>query len=217
MPESLTDLERAVLDYLVDYLRRNTYQPSIREIGRTFSIKSTKTVSEILHSLALKGYIERDASRSRGVRVLGLAMDGRTVSVPSYGVNGPDGGPPESTLELDRRLAGAAGTFCVSMPDDAMAADGIRRKDLLLVEPVSAAVLEEGDLVLAHVAGGDVVRRVATREDRRVLEGARADQPLIDMTRSDVRVSGRVIGVVRQLRVPHRSPVKPADPAGFAS
>jgi repressor LexA len=216
MPESLTDLERAVLDYLVDYLRRNTYQPSIREIGRTFAIKSTKTVSEILQSLALKGYIERDASRSRGVRVLGLAMDGRTVSVPAYGARGPGGGPPEEAFELDRKLAGATGTFCVSMPNDAMAGEGIRSKDLLLVEPVADAVLEEGDLVLAHAAGNTVVRRLAVREGRRVLVSTR-DQPALDVAGEDVSISGRVIGVVRQLRVPHRSPVLPADQAGSAS
>jgi repressor LexA len=84
MPKPLNDLERRVLDYVVEYLRNNTYQPSIREIGREFSIKSTKTVSELLQSLAVKGWIERDPSRSRGVRLLGVEMRARTVSVPLY-------------------------------------------------------------------------------------------------------------------------------------
>ncbi|HEX5521520.1 MAG TPA: hypothetical protein VFX29_07465, partial [Longimicrobiaceae bacterium] len=64
MPDRLTKLERRILDYMVDYLKRNTYQPSIREIGKRFNIKSTKTVSEHLQALADKGFIERDASRS---------------------------------------------------------------------------------------------------------------------------------------------------------
>jgi repressor LexA len=72
MPKPLTSLERRILDFIVEYLRRNTYQPSIREIGSRFGIKSTKTVSEYLQSLADKGWIERDSSRSRGVRVIGL-------------------------------------------------------------------------------------------------------------------------------------------------
>ncbi len=41
MPKPLTSLERRILDYLVEYLRQNTYQPSIREIGKRFGIKST--------------------------------------------------------------------------------------------------------------------------------------------------------------------------------
>jgi SOS-response transcriptional repressor LexA len=53
MSASLTDIERKILDYMVHYLRSNTYQPSIREIGERFGIKSTKTVSEHPHT----GYI----------------------------------------------------------------------------------------------------------------------------------------------------------------
>src|SRR3712207_9577286 len=62
-----------------------SYQPSIREIGKRFGIKSTKTVSEHLQSLADKGYIERDASRSRGVKILGMNLAPGVLNVPMYG------------------------------------------------------------------------------------------------------------------------------------
>ena len=57
----------------------------MREIGKRFRIKSTKTVSDLLHSLARKGYIERDPSRSRGVQLLGYQGSRRTQPVPFYG------------------------------------------------------------------------------------------------------------------------------------
>src|SRR5437764_15433990 len=85
MPESLTAVERRVFHYLIDFLSENTFQPSIREIARKFHIKSTKTVSDLLQSLERKGYIERDASRSRGVRLLGYAGGGKTQPIPFYG------------------------------------------------------------------------------------------------------------------------------------
>src|SRR5512146_1368679 len=85
MPAPLTLLEQQVYHYLIDFLAQNTYQPSIREIAREFHIKSTKTVSDLLHALATKGYIERDESRSRGVRLLGFAAAGATQPVPYYG------------------------------------------------------------------------------------------------------------------------------------
>src|SRR5215210_3778524 len=85
MTETLTSLERRVYHYLIDFLAENTYQPSIREIGRRFRIKSTKTVSDILQALAQKGYIERDPSRSRGVRILGYHGTGGTQPVAYYG------------------------------------------------------------------------------------------------------------------------------------
>src|SRR5688500_225675 len=143
MPRPLTSLERRILDFIVEYLRRNTYQPSIREIGSRFGIKSTKTVSEYLQSLADKGWIERDSSRSRGVRVIGLDMHANTVTVPNFETDSAD-----DSLEIDRRIAGGAGTFMLSVGSDTSAAEGIRAGDLVLVEPVSISEIEEGDLVV---------------------------------------------------------------------
>ena len=48
MLEPLTNVERKVYHYLIDFLSENTYQPSVRDIGAKFRIKSTKTVSELL-------------------------------------------------------------------------------------------------------------------------------------------------------------------------
>jgi repressor LexA len=218
MPEQLTDLERRVLDFLVDYLRRNTYQPSIREIGRRFNIRSTKTVSELLQSLADKGWIERDPSRSRGVRLLGVTMNPETVTVPHYGpaaitrARAPDDGVLEA-FELDRKLAGTSGTFMVAMEGDSLVSDGIRDGDLLVVDPVAAERVEDGDIVVARVDGRRTVRRVwhnsrdsllhsghRARSHERVREGA---EPVYE---------GRVTSIVRRLRDPSASAPDAARP-----
>ncbi|MEJ2504605.1 MAG: hypothetical protein P8177_15060, partial [Gemmatimonadota bacterium] len=116
MPKPLTTLERDVLDWLIEYVRLHTYQPSIREIGAQFEIKSTKTVSELLQSLASKGWIERSASRSRGVRLLGLDLEADVVSVPFIDVHLADSAiaDPLDNLTLDRRIAGTSASFLVS-------------------------------------------------------------------------------------------------------
>ena len=184
MPKLLSNLERRILDFIVDYLRRNTYQPSIREIARRFGIKSTKTVSEYLQSLADKGWIERDPSRSRGVRVIGLDMSAVTVTVPHYERLNGNGDQPVSKLELDRQLAGGAGSFIVALGADAEAPAGLRAGDLLIVEPVTADELEQGDLAVFRGSAGTTVREWAV---------AAAD------ARS---LSGRVLSVIRRVREP---------------
>jgi repressor LexA len=193
MPEPLTDLERRVLEYLVQYLRSNTYQPSIREIGREFALKSTKTVSELLQSLADKGWIERDPSRSRGVRLLGLQLQPDAVSVPLYAEpeHSPVGG-----LILDRQL-GRTGTYLLGMPDALLAGIGILRGDLLFVEPVKAAELGHGDIVCARLGTTLVVRRLTKIPDGAVLEGAGAAAPI---PLAGVAVHGRVTGLIRRLQ-----------------
>ena len=198
MPQPLTELERRVLDYLIEYLRRNTYQPSIREIGREFSIKSTKTVSELLQSLADKGWIERDPSRSRGVRLHGVDTSADSVAVPV--VADVDGGEAES-LVLDRRIVGAAGAFLFVMHGNHLQAHGVWERDLVLVEPVAASAIQEGDLVLIRDAHGAEVRRCSRGGAELVLEPTAADErPLTLSGRQMAAVQGRVSGVVRRLR-----------------
>jgi repressor LexA len=183
MPKPLNSLERRILDYIVDYLRRNTYQPSIREIARRFGIKSTKTVSEYLHSLAAKGWIERDPSRSRGVRVLGMEMDAETVTVAHYEQLNGTGDAPVSSLALDRQLVGGAGSFMVALGPHDEAPDGMRAGDLLIVEPVPAAELEAGDLAVLRSARGTMVRPWQNGDNA-------------------AAVSGRVLSVIRRVREP---------------
>jgi repressor LexA len=210
MPKPLTELERRVLDYVIEYLRKNTYQPSIREIGREFSIKSTKTVSELLQSLADKGWIERDPSRSRGVRLHGVDMTATTVAVPL--LTDVDG-PPADHYALDRRLAGGAGAFLFEMSGSHLDAFGILAADLLVVEPVDPETIRSGDLLLVRDGTQSDVRRCTRGDSELVLEpSADGGAPVTLKGRQLGAVLGRVTGVVRRLRrqVNHARPAAAA-------
>jgi repressor LexA len=185
MPKPLSNLERRILDFIVEYLRRNTYQPSIREIGSRFGIKSTKTVSEYLQSLADKGWIERDSSRSRGVRVIGLDMHPSTVTVSQEG--------EETKYELDRQIAGGAGTFMLSVGESSP--EGINEGDLVVVEPVPVSEIEDGDFVVLGGDRGTTVRRTARQGQKLVFEPGSQEVPI-------AQVRGRATSVVRRLRKP---------------
>ena len=193
MPKPLTSLERRILDYLVEYLRKNTYQPSIREIGKRFGIKSTKTVSEYLQALADKGWVERDPSRSRGVRLIGVEMSTETVTVPC--LQTAMNGDSVEAFELDRKLAGASGTFFIAVHGDELAGDGIRDGDLLLIEPADPSELEEGDLVCYMTQDADP-------DIRHYENGTRMAEPA---------PAGRVVSMVRRLRSPNHSVVGAHD------
>jgi repressor LexA len=153
MSVALSDIERKILDYMVQYLRSNTYQPSIREIGERFGIKSTKTVSEHLQALAEKGFLERDPSRSRGVRILGVDLSADSVAVPCYR-DSPGSGSregAETSLSLDRRLAGRKGSFFVRAKGDDLELLGVRDGDYLLIEPTEPSLLADGDVVVVEL------------------------------------------------------------------
>ncbi|MFP3947239.1 MAG: transcriptional repressor LexA [Longimicrobiales bacterium] len=207
MPLALNDMEQKILDYMVRYLRENTYQPSIREIGERFGIKSTKTVSEHLQALAQKGYLERDPSRSRGVRILNVDLNPQTVSVPCYGRmpsgdSGSDREGVETYLTLDRRLAGEKGAFFVRATNGDLAALGVSAGDYILLEPASAEQLGNGSLIVARPPDGSrpAFYRYALEDSSPSLKPLRQDEASKAVEDpSSLRVIGRVTAVYRKL------------------
>jgi repressor LexA len=139
MPEPLEPLEGRVYHYLIDFLAEHSYQPSIREIARKFRIKSTKTVSDLLHALERKGYIERALSRSRGVRLLGVTSQAQTQPVPCYRDVPPAGSPFSSEhrsgfITIDRRFLPAEDVVMIRVGAD-LPGRGILSGDYVLVSP----------------------------------------------------------------------------------
>ncbi len=203
MTAVLSDLERKILDYMVHYLRTHTYQPSIREIGEEFGIKSTKTVSEHLGSLAEKGYLERNPSRSRGVRILDVDLHPDTVSIPCYGAL-PDPSrrhrsTPESHFDLDRRLAGAKGAYFVRVQGGEYSGVGIQAGDLFLVEPFSGSDLRDGELVTTSTDRGQGLFRVLRGDGKLALESASGSDVRVVEDTSALEVTGRVTVLHRRL------------------
>lgn len=171
MPEPLTPLEQRVYHYMIDFLADNTYQPSIREIAKKFRIKSTKTVSDLLHALSSKGYIERDQSRSRGVRILGLAAARLTQPVPVFTELAPSGPLVESrrsgNVTVDRRFLPAEDVVFIRAASDARE-HGILAGDHVLVAPSGVPKLGElvavrdGDTIAVRPFDGDGLSPVGT-------------------------------------------------------
>ena len=203
MPEPLTQLEQQVYHYLIDFLAQNTYQPSIREIAREFHIKSTKTVSDLFHALEHKGYIERDESRSRGVRLLGYSAVGGTKPVPYYGE--VHAGTPvvldgdrKGFITMDRRFLPGDDVFFLRVEGDSMSGRGILDGDYVMVSP--SAIPKDGDIVSARIGAKATVKTLRHRGGVIVLEPAKDGEREITITPGqDAGVVGVVCGVFRSL------------------
>jgi repressor LexA len=201
MAEPLTQLERRVYHYMIDFLAENTYQPSIREIAKRFRIKSTKTVSDLLHALASKGYIERDESRSRGVRLLGYASAGATQPVPYYGRihAGEPALLPEHRagyITFDRRFLPSDDVFLLKVKGDSMSGRAIADGDFVLVSP--SARPKDGDIVAARLGNEATVKTLSHRGSTVVLDPANPSERSIEIgPQDDFAVLGVVCAVFR--------------------
>jgi repressor LexA len=213
MSEPLTPIERRVYHYLLDYLSEHTYQPSIREIGKRFRIKSTKTVSDILRGLAEKGVIERDASRSRGVRLVGFSTVGRTRPVPCYGRI--HAGEPmllpehrERWITMDRAFLPGDDAFFLRVQGDSMVGRGIHDRDYVLIDPSSRA--HDVDIIAARLGPDATVKTLLHRGATIVLEPASPDhREIVVGPADDFAVIGVVAAVFRPFH--DRAEEKTAD------
>lgn len=210
MPEPLNEIEQGVYHYLIDFLAANTYQPSIRDIARKFQIKSTKTVSDLLHSLEHKGFIERDESRSRGVRLLGHAAAGATQPIPYYGrihAGEPSLLPEhrEGFITMDRRFLPSGDTYFLKVRGDSMTGRGILDGDFVMVTPSAAA--KDGDIIAARLADEATIKTLTHRGEQIVLEPANpADRAIEVGAQDDFAVMGVVCGVFRPFWEQHPQP-----------
>lgn len=205
MSEQLTKLESSVYQYLLDFTAENTYQPSIRDIGKQFKIKSTKTVSDLLQSLARKGYIERDPSRSRGVRLMGFSGVVRTQPVPFYGrihAGEPSLLPEfrQGFITMDRRFLPSDRVFFLKVKGDSMIGRAITDGDFVMIDPSAQA--KPQDIVAARIGDEATIKTLTYQGNTVVLQAANpADRDIMIRPGDDFGLLGVVCGVFRPFTV----------------
>ncbi|MEJ7809439.1 MAG: transcriptional repressor LexA [Gemmatimonadaceae bacterium] len=202
MSDTLTPTERKVYHYLLDFLAEHTYQPSVRDIGKRFKIKSTKTVSELLQSLANKGFIERDPSRSRGVRLLGFQVSRRTQPVPYYGriAAGAPALAPENRvgfITMDRRFVPSENAFFLKIMGDSMIGRGLFDGDYVMIKAGEDA--SEGEMVAVRIGDQATTKTLSRRDGLVILTPANPAEAVIEVDpgREDFEILGTVCGVFR--------------------
>jgi repressor LexA len=67
---ALSDKQRKIIEYIADFVSRHPYPPSVRQIQEGGEISSTSVVAYNLKLLEKGGYIVRDKTISRGIRLL---------------------------------------------------------------------------------------------------------------------------------------------------
>lgn len=85
----LSKRQKNILDYIQEYMQKNSRPPTIREIGRAVDISSTSVVNYNLTKLEEKELLARDQEVSRGLRLTekALTMYGNVSQAATAAVN----------------------------------------------------------------------------------------------------------------------------------
>jgi repressor LexA len=202
MAKGLTKRQQMILQYVIDYVQREGYPPSIREIGRDFAIGSLRGVTVHLDALERKGYITR-SNMPRSIKVIHPAYqsNNRVIMLPLLGTiaagtpiqaqeNVEDLIPVPS--EMVRNMEHA---FLLRVRGDSMSGEGILPRDLVVVKPQPVA--NHGDLVAVLLGDEATVKRIHfDTRGVRLMPSNPAYEP-IEVKRDDARVIGRIVGLIR--------------------
>lgn len=80
MSRGITERQRSVLRFIQDFIAKERFPPTLREIGNNFGMKSTNGVNDHLVALEKKGYIRRRSDISRGIEILHPEHEGAAIN-----------------------------------------------------------------------------------------------------------------------------------------
>jgi len=205
----LTDRQQQIWNYLVEYVDRHGYPPTVREIGEQVGLASPSTVHAHLANLERAGLLRRDPTKPRALELLGrerseaaAARGVDAVRLPLVGEIAA-GSPLLAAENVEEYLPlpkTTKGDFLLRVKGDSMIEAGILDGDLVIVQRAQDA--RNGDIVVA-LAGDDESADEATvktfyREKGRIrLQPENAS--LEPIYARHVEVLGRVVGVFREL------------------
>ena len=207
----LTGRQQEIWDFLVRYVDRHGYPPTVREIGEEVGLASPSTVHAHLANLERAGLLRRDPTKPRALELVGhrkaaAAEPERSVhQLPLVGQIAA-GGPLladeniEDYVAIPEPLARGGEEFLLRVKGDSMVNAGILDGDLVVVRRQQTA--RNGDIVVA-LAGDDESADEATvkrffREDGRVRLQPENDA-LEPIYARHVQILGKVTGVLRML------------------
>ncbi|MFO7650753.1 MAG: transcriptional repressor LexA [bacterium] len=185
-----------MLDFIQRYTTQHGFAPSVREIALAVGIKSTRAVQYHLDILVRDGLLERQGRRARTLRTAqrpdALPLIGRIAAgSPLLAVENV-----ESQFTLER----FHDCFLLRVQGESMTGAGIIDGDLVVVRQQATA--EEGEIIAALLDNEATVKRFERSGETVVLrpENPQFEPIIVDPARTDFRIIGVVVGLLRNYR-----------------
>jgi repressor LexA len=200
----LTGRQQEIWSFLVDYVDRHGYPPTVREIGEAVGLASPSTVHAHLANLERAGLLRRDPTKPRALELTGRER-ASVATMPKLPLLGQiaAGGPLLAEQNVEDELAvpeTLRGDFLLRVTGDSMVEAGILDGDIVVVRRAQDA--RNGEIVVA-LAGDDESADEATVKTFYKEKGRIRLQPensaLEPIYADHVQVLGKVVGVFREL------------------
>jgi len=204
----LTGRQQEIWDFLVDYVDRHGYPPTVREIGDAVGLASPSTVHAHLANLERAGLLKRDPTKPRALELSGRGpretprREEARRALPLVGEIAA-GGPLLAEENVEDQIAvpeSLRGDFLLRVKGDSMIEAGILDGDVVVVRRAQDA--RDGEIVVALVGDDEsadeaTVKRFFRDSGRVRLQPE--NQAYDPIYANHVQILGKVTGVFRSL------------------
>lgn len=211
----VTEKDFQIMDFIYEQIEIKGYPPSVREICDAVGLTSTATVHARLKKLENMGYIVKENSKNRSMRLVNYAPKGGSVlkniadayddkylEVPIYGK--VTAGMPITAIQqqdcdtfpLPMEFAKNKNIFMLRVSGESMINAAILDGDYIIVQQQQTA--SNGDIVVALVNDNEATVKTFYKEKGhfRLQPENDAMEPIIV---NEVSILGKVIGVFRKI------------------
>lgn len=192
----ITKKQNEIYGIIRNFIDKNGYSPTVREICTLSGLKSPSSVHRHIKKLEKEGLLNADSKKSRTIT---SEKDVSFKKVPLLGT--VTAGTPifaEGNIEeyypVPQSVATGDDVFMLKIKGDSMIMAGIFDKDLIIVEKCSSA--DTGDIVVALIDDSATVKRLALKDGRYFLMPENpAYSPIFS---DDMKIIGKVKGLIRK-------------------
>jgi repressor LexA len=213
MAKDLSERQKRMLKFIQEFINKNRFPPTIREIGEMVDISSTSVVKYNLDVLEREGFIERDREISRGIRLAGELVErmAEVIQVPLLGriaagmpipVPEAEFSPfgDDTSIELTRDIVkDADGIYALEVQGNSMIDALINDGDIVLMRHQER--VENGELAAIWLPDQEetTLKRFYLEGNQVRLQPANPTMHPMYYPAGSVEVMGKVVCVIRQL------------------
>jgi SOS regulatory protein LexA len=176
------------------FFREQRRMPTYSEMLPLLGVRAKSAAEYWIKKLLEKGVLEKDAKGF--LRPARLSFKLPLVGNVAAGFPSPAEEELRDTLSFDEYLIDhPASSFILSVTGDSMIGEGIKEKDLVIVE--KGREPKSGDIVLAEVDGNWTMKYFRKKGKKITLEAANPKYPPISPN-EELRIAGVITAVVRK-------------------
>ncbi len=218
----LTKKQFELLLFINERLKETGVSPSFDEMKEALNLKSKSGIHRLITALEERGFIKRLAHRARALDVIKLpdsmstslsspsrtstpppaANDDRSVSVPVMGRIAA-GTPIEALQEeinqisVPMEMMRSGEHYALEVHGDSMIDAGIFDGDTAIIQSGNTA--ENGEIIVALVEGHEAtLKRLRRKGEMIALEAANASYETRLFRSDQIRIQGRLVGLIRK-------------------